>query len=301
MKRQTLRAKIEIQAPPERIWDALTRPEILTCWFAESGDVDPRPGGHLQFGGRYSFSYRPGDPVGRPIVDLEEGRFLTFLWPIGDGAGRTIETPVTWRVEPAPSGSSLEVVHDLKDFERGDGWGPADAWSVYLNGLTALMEGKRDYMRFDYSRSVGTRIGHTVYVRGKRETVFEALHTPEKIRNYFTRTVKRFEPVEGGKIDFGWKEAGPSKVITFEPPQLLSYDWRNRREDKRIESLRVDWRLEGRRELTKASVLVSGFVKGRNMEKRGDDLEWASLLAELKRYIESGRRAIIQEIMDLSK
>ena len=300
MGAKSLNAKILIQAPPRRIWNALTKPAILSCWLAESDDINLRKKGYIKFGGRYSFAFQPGDPVRRPIRELERDESIAFDWHLRDETGNLLPTRVTWRVGASGGGSLFELNHDVKDYESGAAWNLADAWSVYLNGLSDLMEGRESFLRFDYSARNKKEIFHSVFIRGSAEEIFSALHNTEQIKHYFTRTAKLFEHAEGGAIDLGWNDAGPSKVITFDPPRLLSYDWKNIHSGKITETLKIEWRIAPEGPFSRVSVAVSGFPGGRAIEGSGDDLEWASVLCELKRFVETGRRAVLQEIMDQS-
>ena len=41
--------RIELPAPLERAWQAVTNPEWLTLWLADEILLDPRPGGEARF------------------------------------------------------------------------------------------------------------------------------------------------------------------------------------------------------------------------------------------------------------
>src|SRR5437867_4427867 len=41
--------EIELESPPEEVWEAITEPERLEEWFANDVELDPRPGGEGRF------------------------------------------------------------------------------------------------------------------------------------------------------------------------------------------------------------------------------------------------------------
>jgi uncharacterized protein YndB with AHSA1/START domain len=121
-----VRRSVELPAPPEAVWAALTDPERLSAWVGGEVGLDPFPGGQIavQEDGRL----RRG-----VIVDLEPLRHfeirwlprstrLGFLWGPDEepaGSGGTLEftlTPVPERgatrltvVERAPAPAALAV------------------------------------------------------------------------------------------------------------------------------------------------------------------------------------------------
>jgi uncharacterized protein YndB with AHSA1/START domain len=107
----------EIAAPPDAAFEAFTRRETLSRWFAPADDfgcvvheLDVRPGG------RYRIEMR--DPAGPVHVvsgtyeTVERPRLLVFTWAwegrAGDGVSR-----VTVRLEPGGRGTRLTLVHEL--------------------------------------------------------------------------------------------------------------------------------------------------------------------------------------------
>ncbi|MDL4814484.1 SRPBCC family protein [Actinomadura opuntiae] len=110
------RASIEVDEflphPPERVWRALTDPDLLARWLMPN-DFKP------VVGHRFTFAAKPIPNVGFDgtiscrVLDVEEGRLLRISW---NGGG--LDTTVTWRLAAEGNGTRLFVEHagfDLDD------------------------------------------------------------------------------------------------------------------------------------------------------------------------------------------
>ena len=94
--------EIELDAPPDDVWEELADPDRLGAWFGAGVDLEVEPGGT----GTFSF---PGGEMRRArVVDVEEGRRVSFLWwPVAPAVGRP--THVTITIEPTGAGSRVRV------------------------------------------------------------------------------------------------------------------------------------------------------------------------------------------------
>jgi uncharacterized protein YndB with AHSA1/START domain len=70
----TLTRTVRIEAPRQRVWDAITTPELLLQWFpTHLAEVDLREGGQMRFGWEHD-----GDEA---VIDLvEPPERFTFRW-----------------------------------------------------------------------------------------------------------------------------------------------------------------------------------------------------------------------------
>jgi uncharacterized protein YndB with AHSA1/START domain len=96
--------EIFLPAPREEVWEALTDPEQLEDWFANSVELDLRPGGGA------SFRWGNGEERRATFTEVDPERRLAFEWEddgeveftLDDDAGGTLLTVV----ESSPSWST---------------------------------------------------------------------------------------------------------------------------------------------------------------------------------------------------
>jgi len=66
--------EIELDAPRDEVWAALTEAERLEEWFANDVELDPRPGGEAVF------RWENGEERRGVVEELEEERRLALRW-----------------------------------------------------------------------------------------------------------------------------------------------------------------------------------------------------------------------------
>jgi len=107
-------ASVEIEAPPERVFAALSTPEVAEWWGSaetyrvERWTADLRPSGEWRSEGVDA----GGKPfsVGGRILEIDPPRLLVQTW-IYDWA-RGGSTTVRYEIEATPTGSRLTVRHE---------------------------------------------------------------------------------------------------------------------------------------------------------------------------------------------
>ena len=96
---------VELAAPPEKVWAALTTAEGLAAWFGDEAAIDPRPGGSAWM------KWNEGHTAQMRVERVEEPRVFGFTWHIfglpDDDPRRTY---VEFTLEPAGGGTRLTVV-----------------------------------------------------------------------------------------------------------------------------------------------------------------------------------------------
>ena len=99
----------ELDDPPEKVWRALSEPELLAAWLMPN-DIRPEPGERFTLAG-------PAAPIECKVLDAEPGKLLRFSWREQPGAD-AVEFPafdsiVTFTLAPtAAGGTQLRIVHD---------------------------------------------------------------------------------------------------------------------------------------------------------------------------------------------
>jgi uncharacterized protein YndB with AHSA1/START domain len=94
-----------IPHPPERVWAALTDPRLLAKWWA-AGDVRPVVG--------HRFTLDMGQWGKQPceVIAVEPGKLLAYTFAPG-----TLDTTISWTLEPEGDGTRLSLQHKGFDLE----------------------------------------------------------------------------------------------------------------------------------------------------------------------------------------
>lgn len=142
---------VEVAAPPERVWRALTDPAELARWQCKRAEMDARLGGrflwdwsgtpHAEEVTGTSNLYGEGE-----VIAAEPGRRLELAYRVPAFKAGTHPTLISFALAPALRGCRLTVVHS--GFDEGPGpWdgyyrGHRESWDVDLPKLLALCEGR---------------------------------------------------------------------------------------------------------------------------------------------------------------
>ncbi|MDG4881405.1 SRPBCC domain-containing protein [Mesorhizobium sp. WSM4884] len=100
----------DLPDPPEKVWRALTEPELLAAWMMPN-DIEPETGRRFAFAG-------PDAAIECEVLDAKPARLLRYSWrerPRADAAERlpAFDSIVTFTLEPTISGGThLRIVHD---------------------------------------------------------------------------------------------------------------------------------------------------------------------------------------------
>ncbi len=96
---EPIRLEQFVARPPAQVWAALTTPAALARWWA-AGDVRPVPG-H-----RFTLDMGPWGRQPCEVIAVEPERRFAIAF-----AQRTLDTTITWRLEPAPGGTRVCFEH----------------------------------------------------------------------------------------------------------------------------------------------------------------------------------------------
>lgn len=133
------------KATPQQLFDAWTRPELMTEWFGPGHltitdtSTDPRPGGAYRIAME---GYALHDPTLYQCVAatgiytaFEPGRLLAFTWNGTWVPGE--ESLVTVELTPVDGGTELRLTHEhfQSDASRD---GHSKGWSTCLDNLARL-------------------------------------------------------------------------------------------------------------------------------------------------------------------
>lgn len=103
-----LEFQYDLAEPPEKVWRALTVPELLAAWMMPN-DIKPQTGSNFTFAGRDA-------AIECEILDAEPERLLRYSWreQPGDATRQDpLESVVTFTLARTVSGGThLRIVHD---------------------------------------------------------------------------------------------------------------------------------------------------------------------------------------------
>ena len=128
--------QVFIQATPEQIWEAITKPEFTERYFF---------GGRIELADGRRRAYGPdgslwGDEV---IIEHDPPRRLVHGWSslYDPELAEEESSRVTWEIEPQDAGiTKLTVVHDQLEAAPKTAENVAGGWMYILSGLKTLLE-----------------------------------------------------------------------------------------------------------------------------------------------------------------
>ena len=142
---------IYINAPAQRVWDALTRSELTTQWgYGGEVEIDPRPGGtYRNLTTPEMREMGMGDvAIEGEVLEIDPPRLLALAWQ-PTWHPEAPATRVTWELTEYPNGQTkLVLTHDISaapDMRDelnggGDPQGGGGGWPWSLSGIKTLLE-----------------------------------------------------------------------------------------------------------------------------------------------------------------
>ncbi len=127
-----IRLSQTINHPPALVWNALTDPEIHARWWA-AGDVKAVVGHH------FTLDMGPWGKQPCEVLAVEPERLLSYRFAPG-----TLNTTITWRLEPEGSGTRMHLEQSGFDLDSPlgnmafDGLGAG--WPKVLERLAPAVE-----------------------------------------------------------------------------------------------------------------------------------------------------------------
>ncbi|MDQ2810912.1 MAG: SRPBCC domain-containing protein [Actinomycetota bacterium] len=129
MTAEPVRARIRIDAPPERVWEFFTHPEAMIRWMGEYAVLAPRPGGEFTVNIK-------GAPVRGRYLELDPPHRLVMSW----GYAGSEELPPgasTVEIRLVRDGTGTRVHLEHRDLPAPERPRYAEGWTRYLARLAA--------------------------------------------------------------------------------------------------------------------------------------------------------------------
>jgi uncharacterized protein YndB with AHSA1/START domain len=105
----------DLPDPPERVWRALTVPELLAAWLMPN-DIRPQVGTHFRFQPETQKTGEEGGSIDCKVLAAEPNRLLRYSWRGSesehDAEGHSLDSIVTFELSrTATGGTHLRLVH----------------------------------------------------------------------------------------------------------------------------------------------------------------------------------------------
>jgi len=126
---ETLSVVIErdVPHPPEKIWRALTQPQLIEEWLMKS-DFEPRVDHRFKFTADWG-------AVDCRVLTIEPNRTLTYTW---EAYG--LESVVTWTLTPTSTGTRLRMEQSGFRPEQQQAYqGAKYGWQKFLGSLDQVL------------------------------------------------------------------------------------------------------------------------------------------------------------------
>jgi uncharacterized protein YndB with AHSA1/START domain len=113
-------SEVQINAPAERVFQALTDPRQLLRWWTseecptEYFEIEARPGGKWRFGSKPSKLVVNGVSqffCEGEVVECDPPRLLTYTWIANWHDDKSRRTLVRWDLTPVKGGTHVKVTH----------------------------------------------------------------------------------------------------------------------------------------------------------------------------------------------
>jgi uncharacterized protein YndB with AHSA1/START domain len=109
-KERSMTFECELPEPPEKVWRALTTPEIVSEWLAPT-DLRPEVGAKFAIHDNTVGS----DPVECEVLSVEPERSIVFGWRDADARRDGLDSTVTFEIAGTDSGGThLSIVHEVR-------------------------------------------------------------------------------------------------------------------------------------------------------------------------------------------
>jgi uncharacterized protein YndB with AHSA1/START domain len=126
---RTVTVEREFAHPPEKIWRALTQPQLIEAWLMKNDFVPA-----LQ----HRFSLR-GDwgSVDCQVLEIEAQRSLSYTW-----AALGLDSVVTWTLTPTGAGTRLRMEQSGFRPDQDQAFhGAQYGWNKFFGGLEQVLAG----------------------------------------------------------------------------------------------------------------------------------------------------------------
>jgi uncharacterized protein YndB with AHSA1/START domain len=126
--------EVDLRHPPQKVWRALTDPELLAQWLLPTIGLTLEPGAAFML----KTEPHPGwdGTVACRFVEIETHRKLSYTWSVP-----FLETVVTFTLAPTDAGTRLSIVQSgFKPDQKQNFGGARYGWKMMGGKLIELLE-----------------------------------------------------------------------------------------------------------------------------------------------------------------
>lgn len=126
--------EFELHHSPQKVWRAITDPELLAEWLLPVVNLQLEPGAAFTF----KTEPHPGwdGSVNCRVLEIEPQRKLSYTWVVGD----MLDTVVTFSLTPTGEGTRLSLVHSgFKPGQKQNFGGARYGWRLMGGKLVDLL------------------------------------------------------------------------------------------------------------------------------------------------------------------
>lgn len=211
-----IRVEQFIQAPPEKVWQALTDKNQMKEWYFDIADFELKEGAVFNFyeGEKKEYHHRG------TVLEVVPNRKFKHTWTHPSHSKGSSD--LTWELIPEGEGTRVKLTHEgLENFADA---GPAFARENYAMGWDAIVHSNLK----NYLYGVRKKTYH-ITINAPAEKVWNALFDPEKFKewtspfaegSYYTGEMK-----QGGRVHFLMPDGSGmyADVPYFQPHSLAIF------------------------------------------------------------------------------
>ena len=134
-QREAIAFQVDLRHPPEKVWRALTEPELLKEWLLPVIGFKLEPGAEFTLQAPQAYPGWDGT-VDCRMLDIEEHRKLSYAWTVP-----FLDTVVTFTLAPTEAGTRLSIVQSgFKPEQKQEFGGARYGWKMMGGKLIDLLE-----------------------------------------------------------------------------------------------------------------------------------------------------------------
>ena len=133
-QREAIAFEVDLRHPPQKVWRALTEPELLKEWLLPTIGFTLQPGAEFTLKAPQAYPGWDGT-VDCRMVEIEPLRKLSYTWAVP-----FLDTVVTFTLTPTEAGTRLSIVQaGFKPEQKQEFGGARYGWKMMGGKLVDLL------------------------------------------------------------------------------------------------------------------------------------------------------------------